>query len=135
MMLEREVLGLLVKHPPEHDYENHPVFWCGRDQNQSGPSAGEIRADVPARLSARFFFQNIFGIYAGTLRERRNPADVEAMLEVYLSGVQMRKKSVARSRNRHFVSKNAAKLFAASIAKYNRIRNYSFFMESGLYLL
>lgn len=88
LVLERDALTTLVKSPPEPDsIELHPVYGGVIARLRDGQAAGAIRADIPAETLGKLFFHQVFGVLAGTLREHRHPAELEALLAVYLRGV------------------------------------------------
>jgi AcrR family transcriptional regulator len=90
--LEREALMMVVKSPHEIDYENHPIFSSVIAKIQSGQDEGAIRTDISAKVMGKLFFHQVFGISAGTLREKRDRSEIDALLEMYLSGIEARLK-------------------------------------------
>lgn len=87
--LERDAMLSLVKNPPEPDsIEVHPIYGTVIMYLRDGQEAGTIRTDISAPVLGKLFFFSVFGVLAGTLRENRHQTDADAMLEVYLSGIQ-----------------------------------------------
>lgn len=88
IVLERDALATLVKNPPEPDsIEVHPVYGTVISKLRAGQEEGTVRTDTPATLLGKLFFYQVFGILAGTQRGSRSPAELEALLAVYLQGI------------------------------------------------
>jgi TetR/AcrR family transcriptional regulator, repressor for uid operon len=88
IVLEREALATLVKNPPEQDsIEVHPIYGTVIAKIREGQEAGALRSDIPATVLGRLFFHQVFGVLAGTLREHRPPAEIEALFDVYWQGL------------------------------------------------
>jgi AcrR family transcriptional regulator len=89
VMLEREALATLVKNPPEPDsIEVHPIYGQVIAKLREGQEAGTVRSDISAVVLGKQFFYQVFGVLAGTLREHRPEAEMEALLAVYLQGIR-----------------------------------------------
>jgi TetR/AcrR family transcriptional regulator, repressor for uid operon len=99
MVLERDALATLVKNPPEPDsIEVHPIYGSVIAKIQECQTMGLVRSDIAATTLGRIFFHQIFGVLAGTLREHRHPAELDALLSVYMQGLQNLPTVAARSK-------------------------------------
>jgi len=114
MMLEREVLGLLVKHPPEHDYENHPVFGAGRDQNQSGPSGRRNTSGCSSRDSLQIFFSEYFWNLCRDLkRAQKTRLMWKRCWRFICPAFRLRKNSVAKRSRNSILSQKCSKVICS----------------------
>lgn len=91
--LERDALATLVKNPPEPDsLEVHPIYGVVIAMLREGQQAGTVRTDISATTLGKLFFNNVFGVLAGTVREHRHDTELQALLDVYLRGIQVAQK-------------------------------------------
>lgn len=88
IVLERDALATLVKNPPEPDsIEVHPVYGAVISKLRESQENGAVRTDIPATVLGKVFFYQVFGVLAGTQRGNRSPAELDALLKVFLQGI------------------------------------------------